>query len=450
MSNATLVEVLNGTAVVSATNPFPVTATVTPSGTQDVNITKVGGSAVSAISLATVNPTIFQNAAPTAAIGYVFDPVGLTVAKSVVPYADNISSEGLPANALMGYDGTNFDRIRTASAQVSGGMSNTGMIAAQIFARTDDSNVSAPAALNGNTDTNGTTVTGLATVSKSLTYDQVGNNWVRERYPSISTTNSSTAALGGGAVFTGTSVNVQGYGSATITVISNVASATNGLSIQQSSDGTNWDITDPYTVAAGVVSKINVPRQAVFLRVVYTNGAGAQASFRLQTLLNTQMPTASSIKPVDGMSLENDFAGVLAVGGLSSGSVINVSKDIVGALATGAGTTAVAFSPANVTPLTGTAITFAASGDNTVIAAVASQTTKVFSIFFTVAGATTITIKNGAGASLTGAMTLSTGGSFTLDMNTMPWFTTSVNTAFIINSSAAVQVSGRVYSITSV
>lgn len=401
------------------------------SGTADVNITQVGSDVIDSIALSTVNPSIFQNAMPSASVGFVFDPVGLTVAKSIVPYADNLSREGLPAAGLMGYEavggvwdrvqvgtggelkvtgtvtatpsGTQaanitsiggnavtttlpvsglasdnadnvaasatgkvpvishlaicdnataascqYDLVRSASTQVSGGMVNTGMIASQLFARTDDSNVLAPAAINGNTDTNGTTVTGLSTVNKSLTYDQVGNTWVRERYPSISSTNSSTAALGGGAVFTGTSVNIQGYGSATVSVISNVASATNGLSIQQSSDSTNWDLVDTYTVAAGVASKINVPRQAVFLRVVYTNGGSAQASFRLQTLLDTQMPTASSLKPLDGMSLENDFAGVLSIPALSSGTVLNVGKDITGAVAAGTGTTAVHLAPTSV------------------------------------------------------------------------------------------------------
>lgn len=104
----------------------------------------------------------------------------------------------------------------------------------------------------------------------------------------------------------------------------------------------------------------------------------------------------------------------------------------------------------STTDLTGAAITFAASGDNTVVAAVASQTTKVYRMYFVVAGATNITIKNGAGASLTGAVPLAANGGMMLDFSSRPWYTTSTNTAFIINSSAAVQVSGRVEYVTSV
>jgi hypothetical protein len=95
--------------------------------------------------------------------------------------------------------------------------------------------------------------------------------------------------------------------------------------------------------------------------------------------------------------------------------------------------------------LTSAAITFSSSGDNTVVSAGAGQvTTRVHRLFIVVAGATSITIKNGAGASLTGAMPLSAGGSIVLDFNQEPWFKTSAATAFIINSSAAVQVSGMV------
>lgn len=95
--------------------------------------------------------------------------------------------------------------------------------------------------------------------------------------------------------------------------------------------------------------------------------------------------------------------------------------------------------------MTQAAITFAASGDNTVVSAGAGGvTTRVHRMFIVVAAATAITIKNGAGTSLTGAMSLSAGGSIVLEFSQEPWFKTSAATAFIINSSNAVQVSGMV------
>ena len=95
------------------------------------------------------------------------------------------------------------------------------------------------------------------------------------------------------------------------------------------------------------------------------------------------------------------------------------------------------------------AISFSTSGDQVIVAAVSGQTTRVHRMILVVAPATNITIKNGAGTSLTGAMPLGAGGAIVLDFSNRPWFKTSVNTAFIINSSAAVQVGGMADYVTS-
>lgn len=159
----------------------------------------------------------------------------------------------------------------------------------------------------------------------------------------ISAVNSSATPLGVGAVFTGTAVNTLAYGSLAVTVFSDVASAAQGLSVQQSSNGTNWDITDTFTVSAGVSTKVVIPRQATFARIVYTNGGTIQASFRLQTILSPTMPTASAVKPIDATSLENDFAASMSVGMLSNGTTADVQRSAVNATnSTGTGITAAA------------------------------------------------------------------------------------------------------------
>lgn len=94
--------------------------------------------------------------------------------------------------------------------------------------------------------------------------------------------------------------------------------------------------------------------------------------------------------------------------------------------------------------LTVASLSFASSGDNTIISATAAQTSRVFKIFFTVATACTVIFKSDATA-LTGSMTFTSGGSFVLDFDAEPWFITGTNEAFIINLSVASQVSGRVY-----
>jgi|SRR5215510_14538362 len=104
----------------------------------------------------------------------------------------------------------------------------------------------------------------------------------------------------------------------------------------------------------------------------------------------------------------------------------------------------------NIAPAYGTflqrnAITFAGTGDNAVVAAVATQIIQVYRIFFVVGGATNIIFKDGAGTNLTGAIPLAANGAITLDSSGDPWFMTSPGNAFIINQSATAQISGAVW-----
>lgn len=96
------------------------------------------------------------------------------------------------------------------------------------------------------------------------------------------------------------------------------------------------------------------------------------------------------------------------------------------------------------TPL---AISFSNTGDNTVVAAVAGKSVRVFRIFFVCSAATNVTIKDGAGTNLTGAMSMGANGGFTLDYmdGSEPWFFTSSGNAFIINQSGTAQISGTVF-----
>ena len=97
-------------------------------------------------------------------------------------------------------------------------------------------------------------------------------------------------------------------------------------------------------------------------------------------------------------------------------------------------------------------IDFSAVGDNVVVTAGhPTHRVKVWRIFFIVSAATTVTIKDGAGISLSGPMAMLANGSLVFDMipgtrNTdVPWFRTSPGNAFIINQTAGAQVSGTVY-----
>lgn len=136
----------------------------------------------------------------------------------------------------------------------------------------------------------------------------------------VSTSNSTASVLAGGAVFTGTSEDISQYGMATVSVAASHASATNGLSIQQSSDGTNWDVVDTYTVAAAVAATFSLPRQEKFFRVVYTNGATLQTSFRLQTIFTVNAGKSSSQRPGDAYTNEVDLEQMAAFNMLYNGT----------------------------------------------------------------------------------------------------------------------------------
>lgn len=105
--------------------------------------------------------------------------------------------------------------------------------------------------------------------------------------PCVCDENSSTTPLTSGATFTGTATLTNGYGIIYINVYSDVASATDGLVIEQSSDGTNWDFDDTYTIPAATGKTFSVQPAGRYVRVKYTNGGTNQTEFRLQTIMKS-------------------------------------------------------------------------------------------------------------------------------------------------------------------
>ena len=70
--------------------------------------------------------------------------------------------------------------------------------------------------------------------------------------------NSSTTPLGISGVFTGTAVEIVKDAILFVNIYSDQASATDGLSIQQSSDGSNWDHSDVFTIPAAAGKKFSI------------------------------------------------------------------------------------------------------------------------------------------------------------------------------------------------
>jgi hypothetical protein len=150
----------------------------------------------------------------------------------------------------------------------------------------------------------------------------------------VDSNNSTSTPLGGGAAFTGTATDILDYGIVFVSVYSNVASATDGLSIQQSIDGTNWDHSDVYTVPAGVGKNYSINPHARYVRVVYTNGAGAQGSFRLQTVLKgNSKPSSHRIQSAISDDDDAELVKSVLTGKDPTGDFVNVGTTVDGFLA---------------------------------------------------------------------------------------------------------------------
>ena len=159
-----------------------------------------------------------------------------------------------------------------------------------------------------------------------------GSKTVISPHAVISTANSSTALLLLSGTFTGTGEDVTEYSHIVVSVFASHASATDGLQLQQSTDGTNWDWVDSYTVPATTGKSFSAPVQGKFFRVVFTNGGIMQTTFRIATLYSKQTKKGSSVRPQDSRSNENDFEETLAYGMGWNGTTWDRIKSTTGAL----------------------------------------------------------------------------------------------------------------------
>ena len=120
--------------------------------------------------------------------------------------------------------------------------------------------------------------------------------------------NSSSDPLAGGATFTGTAYDVSEYGSVVTAVKTDQAGT---LYMEFSVDGTNWDSSLSFAVAAGVneVHRLSVTRK--WFRVRFTNTSGSlQSYFRLQSLAGSQPILTSALNS----TVQTDADAVLTRG----------------------------------------------------------------------------------------------------------------------------------------
>ena len=130
----------------------------------------------------------------------------------------------------------------------------------------------------------------------------------------VSSSNSTTTPLGSNATFTGTAIETLQVAVITVFVYTSHSSATNGLKAQWSTDGTNWDDEDTFTITTTGTKQFSFgPMAARYFRIAYTNGATAQSAFRLQTILHPFYIKPSSHRIGDTISAENDAELMISV-----------------------------------------------------------------------------------------------------------------------------------------
>jgi len=153
----------------------------------------------------------------------------------------------------------------------------------------------------------------------------------------VDTNNSTKVLLGANQTFTGIASNTLDYAIIFVTVYANVASATDGLKIQFSSDGIIWHDGDVYTINANTMDEtfsINPYRK--FYRIVYVNGASNQTNFDLECILKKMNSKPSSHRIQD--SIGNDDDGELVKSVLSGensaapGTFLNIKSTTGGNL----------------------------------------------------------------------------------------------------------------------
>ena len=104
--------------------------------------------------------------------------------------------------------------------------------------------------------------------------------------PFISEANSTTTTLQANETFTGVSQYVLGYININLIINCDVTSQSNGIHIEFSQDGVNWNFTTYSSYYTPNMSFSTVyPIVAPCLRLIYTNGSTDQTYFRLHTIL---------------------------------------------------------------------------------------------------------------------------------------------------------------------
>lgn len=122
----------------------------------------------------------------------------------------------------------------------------------------------------------------------------------------VCTNNSTNVILLANQTFTGIAGDVLNHGIIVIMVKASHNSAIDGLKVQFSVDGINWDSEDNFTITGGQAKTFSFQCSARYYRVIYINGVTNQTYFRLQSILKPYYVKPSSHRIADTISSQDD------------------------------------------------------------------------------------------------------------------------------------------------
>jgi hypothetical protein len=195
------------------------------------------------------------------------------------------------------------------------------------------------------------------------------------------------------------------------------------------------------SIATNSISEDAVTKQVT--RVVLNNSSGAEsgvAAVPLKVDVHSALPAGTAnIGDVDVASIA---AGDNNIGNVDLASAIPAGTNLIGKISSSLETSTVYDGTTALTPKF-VIIDAASSGNNTILAAVASKKIRVLSCFMVAAGAVTVRFESGAdGTALSGQMNLAANGGFVLPFNPTGWFETASNTLLNLELSGATSVDG--------
>lgn len=147
--------------------------------------------------------------------------------------------------------------------------------------------------------------------------------------------NSTSAPLGIGAVFQGSSKEILDVAVILVSVVADQVSATDGIEFQFSPDNIVWFGTDNYTYeSAGGVKTYSVQPVFPYFRIQFTNGAVAQTQFFLSTLLMSGNTKPSSHRLEDNLAGQDDVTASKSIiaAKIPAGTYQNIDATSGGAL----------------------------------------------------------------------------------------------------------------------